>query len=85
MGINYDKSQKEHEARRALLQTLRINEHPEGTAVALNILGHPDALVSDLTRVDDFYPDEDALSLLDAKRGDFLWEIAARIEKENEE
>ncbi|HEY6019914.1 MAG TPA: hypothetical protein VIY48_08425 [Candidatus Paceibacterota bacterium] len=62
-----------------------INQHPEGVAVTLNILGHPEALVSDYSRVGDFDADLDALSLLDAKPGDFIWEIAERIEKEKEE
>jgi hypothetical protein len=85
VAINYDKAQKEHEAKRILFETRRINEHPEGTTVILNILGHSSALVTDYTTVGDFNPDEDTLSLLDAKRGDYLWELAERIEKENDE
>ena len=62
-----------------------INQHPEGVAVVLNILNCPDALVSDYTVIEDFDADLEALSLLDAKPGDFLWEIAERIEKEKDE
>ena len=62
-----------------------INQHPEGVAVVLNILNCPDALVSDYTVIEDFDADLDALSLLDAKPGDYLWEIAERIEKEKDE
>ena len=62
-----------------------INQHPEGVSIVLNILGHSDALVSDYTVIEDFDADLEALSLLDAKPGDYLWEIAERIEKEREE
>jgi len=62
-----------------------INQHPEGVAVVLNILNCPDALVSDYTVIEDFDADFEALSLFDAKPGDFLWEIAERIEKEKDE
>lgn len=48
-------------------------------------LGHSDALVSDYTVIDDFDADLAALSLLDAKPGDFIWQLAERIEKEREE
>ena len=52
-----------------------INQHPEGVSIVLNILGHSDALVSDytvITVIEDFDADLEALSLLDAKPGDFI-------------
>lgn len=68
-----------------LIEQDKIDQYPEGVAVILNILGHPEALVTDYSQIGDFDPDESALSLLDAKPGDFLWELAERIEKENED
>ena len=61
-----------------------INQHPEGVSIVLNILGHSDALVSDYTVVEDFDADLEALALLDAKPGDFIWQLAERIERGKE-
>lgn len=67
-----------------VIDQTHINQYPEGVSIVLSVLGHTEALVSDLSEIGDFDPSEETLSLLDAKRGDIIWEIAARIERDND-
>ena len=66
----------------SLLETRRINETQEGVTILLNILGKPDTLVTDNTRIDDFVGGVDILRSLslDCAQGDYLYEIAQRMD-----
>ncbi len=70
-----------------LLETQRINETHEGVTLLKQLLGHPEALVSDHTRIGDFENGVETLASLSVHcaRGDYLWEIAQRIQQSDDE
>lgn len=67
-----------------LCTTDRIEEHQEGVNIVLNLIGHPEAFVSDETQMVDFGDEavEDLNVFVHCKPGDYLWDVARRIERE---
>jgi hypothetical protein len=50
--------------------------------ILLNLMGHPEALVSDQTTLGDFEQYEDIKAVIgDAAPGDFLWELGRKISR----
>ncbi len=65
----------------SLLETHHIEETHEGVTLLKQLLGHPEALVSDHTRIGDFENGVETLASLSllCERGDYLHEIAQRV------
>lgn len=89
MSINYDKWQRSWAASHKVATNQdNINKYAEGVGIVLNLLGMPEALVTDHAQLSDFDNGEhilEALSLRDVCPPDsLLWEIAQRITDEQE-
>lgn len=69
-----------------LLETTKCRQNASGVQILLNILGRPDALVSDNTKLGDFDNEESVTTLISgALPGDFIWELAMKLRHESSE
>ena len=70
-----------------LASTKRVDAYPEQIARLLEVLGQPEALVTDLSTVYDFLPEKDDAELtqigerlgVQVRHKDLLWQVAKRM------
>jgi len=63
-----------------IIDRKQCNEYRTEIDILLNLMGHPEALVSDQTTLGDFEQYEDIKAVIgDAAPGDFLWELGRKI------
>lgn len=73
-----------HQMDTLLLETTKCRTNASEVQILLNILGRPDALVSDNTKLGDFDNHETVQTLINgAQPGDYLWELGQRINRSN--
>lgn len=80
-------------ARIVLAPTQFVELYPAGLREVLNFLGHPEALVTDLSTVEDFAGDEEDTGMtalvddflfsygVDIRERPYLWQIAKELEE----
>jgi hypothetical protein len=67
----------------------KTRQYQEDVDKLVNLMGYEWALVTDLSRIGDFYTDETDVEMLSLKLGfpvtrkDYMWEVAMRTRKSN--